>query len=107
MDQAILDINNMIRINELRSKLEVAMNQVEILNQSRSDLQTRLQLAVKSHLHTVVSMYELQVSTTTSVLDVYRRYMMDTWHELEGIEDQLLDHGVDEDAAELIVWGQD
>ena len=93
-------------INELRSKLEVTMKQVSMLNQSRSDLQTRLQRAMKCQLHTAVSMYELQVNTTTSVLEIYRRCMMSTWHELEGIEDQLLDYGLDEDMAELIVWGQ-
>ena len=107
MEQAILDINKIIEINEFRTKLESSMENVTLLNTSRSQLQERLNRAVKRSLHELVTMYELQISTTTNVLETYRKYMMDTWHKLEGIEDQLIDHGMDEEEAELLVWGQD
>lgn len=92
-------------IKKIRNKLELVMIQVNLLDDSRSLIQSRLTRATGRHQHHHRYMFEMQLLTTCNVLKMYRCYMMNTWHTLEGLEDDLVEMGYDSDEAGTIVWG--
>ena len=81
------------------------MNQVNILEDTHTQVQNRLTLAAKHKQQSPAYLYEMHLATLSNVLHMYRCYMMNTWHTLEGCEDDLVDMGYDSDDAGVIVWG--
>ena len=81
------------------------MNQVNILEDTRTQVQIRMTRAAKHKQQSTAYLYEMHLATLSNVLHMHRCYMMNTWHTLEGCEDDLVDMGYDSDDAGVIVWG--
>ena len=81
------------------------MNQVNILEDTRTQIHIRMTRAVRHKQQPVAYLYEMHLATLSNVLQMYRRCMMNTWHTLEGCEDDLVDMGYESDDAGVIVWG--
>ena len=93
------------QIKVLQCKLEKVMNQVNILEDTRTQVKIRMTRAVRHKQQPVAHLYEMHLATLSNVLQMYHRYMMNTWHILEGCEDDLVDMGYDSDDAGVVVWG--
>ena len=96
-----------IDISGMRYKLEASMNQVTLLTNSITQLTTRLRRAHAEKQKRLVYLYQMQLATTKSVMEMYREYMVNVWHKMEGIEDHLIDHGWNEEDIQLFVWGEE
>ncbi len=103
--QYIMDMNTFNVIKQMRYKLDIVMNQVDLLDDKRLQITLRMHRAMTHNQQSVRYMHSMQLLTTCNVLKMYRRFMMKTWHSLEGLEDDLLEMGYDQDEANVIVWG--
>ena len=79
------------------------MNQVDILEYPRTQLQIRMTRTSKHKQQSAAYLYEMHLATLSNLMQMYRCYM-NTWNTLEGCEDDLVDMGYDSDDAVVIVW---
>ena len=66
------------QIKVIRCKLEKVMNQVNILEDTRTQVHIRMTRAVRHKQQPVAYLYEMHLATLSNVLQMYRRYMMNT-----------------------------
>ena len=102
-----MDMQQYHEIRVLRCRLEKVMNQLNILEYTRTQVQIRMTRAAKHRQQSVAYLYEMHLATVSNVMQMYRCYMMNTWNTLEGCEDELVDMGYDSDDAGVIVWGSE
>jgi len=91
----------LMKAEMIRPKLHAATTQAGVLQLELDQLLIRMNHA---HMRSMRYVYKMRVHIVERVLDIYRRYIAERWAEMQQLEYQLVDHGMDQAQAEHLVW---